>query len=357
MKYWYGLLGFVSVMAILGVGVLVAWPVAQPKTATPATKNITLSQKTVKAALSTNRSVTPATTLTFVGDIMLDRYVRTTINQHSPTWPFEKVRQELVGDLVVGNLEGPITNSPSVATNTNLIFTFDPKHTSGLVDAGFTHLSLANNHTLNFDESGLANTRSVLNEKGLHNFGDPKNRNGFSLTIELNNHRVTLIGYHGLVSGRDNVVTEIQQAKSKKDLVIVVPHWGNEYQLRASTKQTDDAHTFIDAGADLIIGAHPHVIQPIEVYRGKMIFYSLGNFLFDQYFSPATQRGLLVRFTLDDGVILAALIPVVIRSGQVQLPDPAERDTILSSLAHNSTVTTDLKNNISRGRLTLPFVP
>lgn len=356
MKYWYGLLGLVGVTAILGIGVLVITSSLQ-SSVTPSTVNVTLPKvKSMNAIVSTNAAATPTTTLTFVGDVMLDRYVRTTIEKNSPAWPFEKIQSELIGDLVIGNLEGPITSNPTVATNTNLVFTFDPKHVPGLVTAGFTHFSLANNHTLNFGQAGLENTRENLSKNALQYFGDPKNRDGFSMTYEINGHRVTMIGYHGLVSGRDSIIAEIQQAKSEKNLVIVMPHWGNEYQTTASTKQTNDAHAFIDAGADLIVGAHPHVIQPIEIYQGKMIFYSLGNFLFDQYFSEPTQRGLVVRFTLDDSVISAALIPTVIRAGQVQLPTPAERDTILSAIAKDSTVDEITRKNIATGRLTLPLL-
>ncbi|TSC67981.1 MAG: hypothetical protein G01um101466_589, partial [Parcubacteria group bacterium Gr01-1014_66] len=101
-----------------------------------------------------------------------------------------------------------------------------------------------------------------------------------------------------------------QFAEDPQRIVIISIHWGDEYTLRANSRQRMIAHTLIDDGADLIIGHHPHVVQDIEQYRDAFIFYSLGNFVFDQYFSHATQEGLLVRFLFEKDFLSAALLPI-----------------------------------------------
>lgn len=286
---------------------------------------------------------------------MLDRHVRETIVKNGPAFPFEKIRSELNGDIVLGNLEGPFTDRASVATNDRLIFTFDPALAPVLSQVGFTTLSLANNHTLNFGQAGLDATRETLATAKLGSFGDPANKHGFGLTQSINERRIAFIGYQGLMTGRDTMLDDIREAKTSGLFVVVMAHWGNEYQLTPSTKQIADAHAFIDAGADLIIGAHPHVIQPFEVYREKFIAYSLGNFLFDQYFSPDTLQGLMLRLTFDDDVLGVELVPLVTVAGQVTRLDGAKRDTLLERLATTTTISSDLKNQIRKGRLTLSY--
>ena len=100
---------------------------------------------------------------------------------------------------------------------------------------------------------------------------------------------------HGFAAAKEDIL----KARSQADLVVLYAHWGEEYRERPGQTIEEQAHQLIEAGADLIIGSHPHVIQSTELYQGKKIYYSLGNFLFDQYFSPETQKGLLVVLTID----------------------------------------------------------
>ncbi len=346
------MLGIIGTLSIAGIAVMV-WPWPEPSPVS-VTTNSQVTARAITTTINPAPAPSPTTTLTFVGDVMLDRYVRTTINQHDADWPFAKIQPELIGHAVIGNLEGPITTNSSVATDTRLIFTFDPKHIAGLADSGFTHFSLANNHTLNFGPAGLDATRATLSTNGLKFFGDPKNRLGFDLSEKIGGLPIALIGYHGLVNGRDSVITEVQAAHLANVFVIVIAHWGNEYQALPSAKQTTDAHALIDAGADLIIGAHPHVVQPLEIYRDKLIVYSLGNFLFDQYFSEATERGIIARITIDEEFITAELIPTVTVAGQIERLASPPRETMLTALAQSSLVPDTQKPAISRGRLTLP---
>lgn len=353
MKWWIIALGFTGILALAGVGFLVLQP--HPAPALPAQSSV--KAQPAQPPINTEESAIAEKTisLTFVGDIMLDRYVRTTIDAHTPLWPFEKILSELIGDAVIGNLEGPFTDQPSVATNEHLIFTFDPSHAIGLRQAGFTDLSLANNHTLNFGATGLASTRTTLETQGLRYFGDPSNQTTYSRTVRTNDRSLTFVGYHGLVSGLDRILAEVRAAKETGATVIVMAHWGNEYKDTASSKQVQDAHALIEAGADIIIGAHPHVIQPIEIYHNKLIIYSLGNFLFDQYFSPETVRGLVLHLALNQDALSVQIVPVITVRGQIEKMSSPDRDALLVELAKTSTISSSLANDLSRGLFTLPF--
>ncbi len=355
MRFWYAVIGLVSIITVTVMAWLVLSPTPRPTRAIAAPQHVAKKITAVVIPPKTS-AVDHALTITAVGDIMLDRYVRETVRKNGPSFPFGKIQSELNGDIVLGNLEGPFTDQASVATNDHLIFTFDPALAPSLYDVGFTTLSLANNHALNFGQTGLTTTRQILTNAKLESFGDPGNKHGFGVTQEINGRRIAFIGYHGLVTGRDNILDDIREAKVNGLFVIVMSHWGVEYQLTPSAKQIADAHALVDAGADLIIGAHPHVVQPFEIYREKFIAYSLGNFLFDQYFSSDTLEGLLLRLTFDNNVVGIELIPLVTVNGQVTRLDGARRDTLLERLASSSTVSSKLQEQMRHGRLTIDYV-
>ena len=113
------------------------------------------------------------------------------------------------------------------------------------------------------------------------------------------------------------------------DFIIVFAHWGIEYKDKETKEQVVLGHELIDAGADLIIGSHPHVIQPIEIYKNKAIFYSLGNFIFDQGFSKATKEGLGVRVVLEKNQITFKLIGLEINKNKLSFP---EKETFQSRM-------------------------
>lgn len=287
--------------------------------------------------------------LTAVGDIMLDRDVRAVIDRQGLAAIITPVRPLLKGNVVVGNLEGPFTRNRSVAGNTYLRFTFDPKWAPVLRQSGFTSLSLANNHTLNFGQAGLTSTREILRDANLRYFGDPNNFGGRSIIHRLNGTRVALVGYHGLVPGLDGVIREIKIVHARADVVIVFPHWGAEYQLGFQPRLQREARMLIDAGADMVLGGHPHVVEPMEIYKGKFIAYSLGNFLFDQYWSTETQRGLLVRLNALEKKVTIRLYPLTMRRGLVSPAPAAVRSAMLNRLADTSQVSAAQRDGIRRG--------
>ena len=238
----------------------------------------------------------------FVGDIMLDRNVGKSADADGVASLFSTSTIDLFADADarVANLEGAVTTNPSIARVNNKIlhFTFDPGVTKQVLDLlHISAVSLANNHTFDFGSSGYAETRGRVEASGVAVFGHPYNATSSIATVlTVNDKTLCLAGFHSLYDADTVPVTgEITALRPYCWRIIVFAHWGEEYQERSNAAQQSAAHEFIDAGADLVVGAHPHVVQEYEVYKHKAIFYSLGNFMFDQNFSWGTTHGLAVR--------------------------------------------------------------
>lgn len=253
-------------------------------------------------------SVSPQTQISmiFAGDIMLDRNVYNAIvrNGGNYEFPFLKIAPELAKyDLRAANLEGPITATAfNMKRAQAMSFTFNPKTAPALAKY-FDVVSLANNHTFNFQQKGLDWTKKALLDAGVEYFGDPLNRSGYvGRVIEKDGFKIGLVGYHAFAQPEKVSLPVIEKAikdlKTKSDVVIVMPHWGVEYKSTPSAAQIAAGHRFIDAGADIVIGGHPHVVETVETYKGHPIYYSLGNFIFDQYFSKETMQGIMVEVRL-----------------------------------------------------------
>ncbi|MEK7184564.1 MAG: CapA family protein [Patescibacteria group bacterium] len=233
------------------------------------------------------------------GDMMLDRNVSNNIKRIGFDKFFAGMKDMITdADIAVVNLEGPFTDYPSITTslkNRALQFTFDPTLAPKLAELGFDILGLANNHTLNFGKSGLEQTRRYIGNAGMIYYGEPFNKDEISTIITKNGIKIAFVGFHEFnYINFENIFAEIKKLRPDVDILIVTPHWGVEYQKEPTVKMTELAQSFIDSGADMVIGAHPHIIGDIGIYKGKKIYYSLGNFVFDQYFSEETMKGLAV---------------------------------------------------------------
>jgi len=296
--------------------------------------------------------------LFILGDMMLDRGVRERMGKYGIEYLFAGIKELLLGhDIVVGNLEGPFTDFKSKTMgvkNAPLEFTFDPSMIPMLKNFGFTLFSLANNHTANFGQDGLKQTRQYLFENNIGYFGDPFNAQEVSKTVKVNGLKIAFVGFHEFTyQNLSLVLAEITKMKAETDLVIVFPHWGVEYNKKATRNQQELAHAFIDAGADLVVGAHPHVIEPIEIYKNKPIFYSLGNFVFDQDFSYDTTHGLVLELLYRKNKSVYRLIPISVIKSEVKIATEPDRMTMLDSLADLSQVPEDLKVQIRSGEIVL----
>lgn len=298
-----------------------------------------------------------ATILAF-GDMMLDRNVRKAINAHDAEYPFLPIKRLLMGnDIVVANAEGPFTSHTSKTLNIlngPLTFTFDPALLPTLKKLGFTLFSQANNHTLNFKKQGLEDSERAIEKTGLNWFGDPLNENLHSFTTTIRGQKIAFVGYHEFAyQGFTTVLAEIRALKKSGNFVIVYPHWGMEYNRDATATQIQTAHAFVDAGADAVIGSHPHVIEPIEIYKNKAIFYSLGNFIFDQDFSQRTREGLALGIALTPQKVSYYLFPMDIQNAQASLMVYDKRSTVLSDIAGHSYVQNTVKKEINNGIVTV----
>ncbi len=270
-------------------------------------------------------------TLLFGGDLMFDRSIRTAMRRRGNDFPLTPLKDIFSkSDLVVANLEGPITENATksegseIGSRENYFFTFDPSVAETLKDAGVGMVNLGNNHILNFGEEGVAQTKKYLEASGVGYFGVPTDTENRYWVRDINGMRIAFVNYNQFVSdGKEKALSDIAEAKTRSDFIVLYTHWGKEYVSTLPVIK-DLAHAFIDAGVDLIIGSHPHVVQEHEVYQGKTIYYSLGNLVFDQYDSDATRNGLLVRVSIDVKTKEASFeeAPVTMKSnGQTILTD------------------------------------
>jgi len=282
-------------------------------------------------------------TLLFVGDVMLSRGIDYMVRKHGNgdfSYPFLKIADFLRdADLLFGNLEGPISER---GKNQGSIYSFraKPQAVQGLKFAGFDILSVVNNHILDWGRVALIDTLDILKTNGIASAGAGRNyaEANEPAIINFEDTRIAFFAYTNLVSKSfsatkdsagisffdlERVKKSIAETRAETDIIIVSLHWGEEYKTKASDFQKKLAHELIDAGADLIIGHHPHVAQEVEQYRGKRIAYSLGNFVFDQNFSEDTRRGLMLKVTVQDKKI-STVQPISIKFSPTFQPELAE---------------------------------
>lgn len=301
------------------------------------------------------------TTLVFGGDVMLSRVVGQKMAKYGDwTWPFLNVAPVMsAGDLAIINLESPFTNGGNHLVKTgSFSFNADPEAVAGLKLAGIDVVSLANNHILNQGVKGIEDTKKILIANGIYSAGAGLNADeAYQPAIkEINGLK---FGFLGFAYPNDNSVATASSAglanldiaamvkavtglKARVDVVIILMHAGTEYVSRPNGQQTAFARAAIDAGADLIIGHHPHWTQTTEIYRGKPILYSLGNLIFDQMWSTETQEGALARAVwVDKKLEKIEIIPIIIRDyGQAVITtSTTERHRVLDRMGlENNTI-------------------
>jgi len=281
-------------------------------------------------------------TILITGDIMLDRGVENLINQNSIYYPFQKISQFLRGvDIVFGNLEGPVVNNPPEFSANSLRFAFNPEVIEGASWSNFNLFSLANNHILDMEKDGLEKTKDWLRKYQINFVGNPLSGSSDNLDSSFSKDNITFLAFNQIfpfMVKEEEIIETVKLVKSLNPdkFLIVSLHWGEEYQLVSSSAQQKLAHQTIEAGADLIIGHHPHVVQNIEMYQGKLIFYSLGNFIFDQYFSLDAQQGLAVGLEIYSDRLICRLFPLQINLSQPSLMDQNKTREFLRKLAQRS---------------------
>jgi len=294
-----------------------------------APKSTAIENPQQKSSGQNAETIKPITVL-FLGDMMFDRKVEVAMEKSGFFYPFEKMGDFLRNnDFVFANLEGPISENPPKFSLSAMTFAFSAKIIEPLVQSNFKILSLANNHTLNMYQKGLDETKQLLTRAGIDWVGEPLDCSERAI---IKDNLVFLAFNKTFLDCKDEKIQEIVKATRESNsskFLIVAMHWGEEYKTQSSQAQKDLAHKIIDSGADLIVGSHPHVVEDIEQYKGKMIFYSLGNFVFDQYFSQDTQQGLAIRLEIYGSKIIYRIFPLDIILSQPQLMEKTQAEEFL----------------------------
>ena len=252
----------------------------------------------------------PELDITAVGDIMLGRSVGRKLQKAgSYKYAFSAVEDVLKqGDIVFANLESPITASThGLSPDKKIVLKSSPDAVEAIVSGGFNLLSLSNNHIMDYYDTGLYDTMALLDKSGIIHSGAGKNREEAArpVLMEKNGYKIGLLSYTDMadivyegepsisfaagddkagVIPRDYETARqaIANLRGSVDLLIVSLHWGVEESFTVAPEQIDFARKLLDDGADMILGHHPHQFQGIEIYKGKPILYSMGNFMFDQ---------------------------------------------------------------------------
>ncbi|MDD5328653.1 MAG: CapA family protein [Sulfuricella sp.] len=253
--------------------------------------------------------------LIFAGDVMLDDGPGRVIQSgRDPLAPFAAALA--AADYRIGNLECSVATVGHAIDNKIYTFRAHPR-VMNVLRGRFDALGVANNHSGDYGQAAFVQTLSLLEQNGIAAFGGGRDlaRAHAPLWIERKGLRIAVLGYDefkprsfeagpdwaGVAWSEDSqVVADIRAARAAgADLVIPFMHWGWERELDPSERQRQLARTMIDAGADMVIGGHPHVTQGAEYYKGRLIVYSLGNFVFDGFETAETRRGWLLRLTVD----------------------------------------------------------
>ncbi len=228
--------------------------------------------------------------LVFVGDIMLSRSIETQMVRHNDwSYPFEHVGDFLKkADLTFGNFENPVSTR---GNNVGSIYSFrvDPQALQGVTDSGFDVLSIANNHIWDWGPEAFADTISLLQANGVTPVGGGNDFGTVHTPVvkDVKGTKIAFLAYTRLVPGFlsrvdsvpavayptvEQIAFDVGVAKTMADLVVVSFHWGDEYQTQHNAEQQEWAHAAIDAGADLVVGHHPHVVQEVERYNTRSGF-------------------------------------------------------------------------------------
>jgi len=269
-------------------------------------------------------------TLSFAGDVTMGNDMGSTggytfdgefINQNKDySYFFKNVKSIFENDdISIVNLEGPLTTSTSGNTEKQFAFKGDPTYVNILKEGNIEAVGIANNHSLDYFEKGLEDTKNVLDSNGIKYAGM-----GEKAIIESKGIKVGLLAYNGWDSNYNDkflegIKNDIKELKKETDLVTVYFHWGIEKENYPTKVQKDFAHFRVDNGDDLVMGSHPHVLQGIESYpnkegKEKIIAYSLSNFCFGGNKNPSDKDSMIYQqtFNFEDGKLIGSEKPNII---------------------------------------------
>ena len=269
----------------------------------------------------------PPYSVIVAGDIMLGGRAKRSVIEHGPDYPFAAVLPLLRrSPIVVGNLEGPFAEKARKLRR-NFSYRVDPALASALARAGINVLTLANNHLLDCGRSGVLETLEILAREGLAPLGAGVNEEEAHRPVirQAGRLRIGLLGYYwnrrtaatadkpgSAMDPDESLEADIRALQERADRIVVVFHWGVPYLRDPSAEDRAKARLAIDLGADAVVGHHPHVIQPFEVYHGRPIFFSVGNFAFGSGNSLA--EGMLVGIRFEEASTIVSAYPLYVKN-------------------------------------------
>lgn len=297
---------------------------------------ITLLAFAVPAAASEPALADDSFTIAAVGDLMLGNRTEPFLKEFGPDYPFAEVKPFFEqADVVVGNLESPISTRGTAVENKKFTLRAGPIAAQALVAAGIRVVTLANNHSMDFGPLALQDTLEQLDENNILYSGagmDLDDARAPAL-LKVKGKTIAFLSYSltfpleffasakrpGTAPGyKEYMKADIEKARTVADFVVVSIHWGAELMLAAKDYQIALGHDCINWGADLVLGHHPHVLQEIELYKGKLIAYSLGNFVFGSE-SNRTNTSMILLLTFQGkSLVRVTAVPLDVNNYRVK---------------------------------------
>ncbi|MBN1481706.1 CapA family protein [candidate division KSB1 bacterium] len=280
-------------------------------------------------------STEPTITLAAAGDLMMSSWIIDVVNEQGVDFPFDSTRDFIeTADVAIANLEAPLTAQGERFADKKYTFKVPPHFVTGIANAGFDVVTMANNHIVDFGCEGIVNTFIALQEAGIYfcGAGDNREQACAPTIMDVNGMKIAFIGFSmtypeefwatttrcGTCYPTEEVLYQsITEAERMADLTVVSFHWGAEKYSSPRAYQMAYGRLAIDFGADLVLGHHPHVLQGLEIYKGKLIAYSLGNYVFASYSNSAT-TSMILRVKFDStGLLLGRIIPINVYNAEV----------------------------------------
>jgi poly-gamma-glutamate capsule biosynthesis protein CapA/YwtB (metallophosphatase superfamily) len=305
----------------------------------------------------------PMTSIVAVGDIMIGSHVAYFLNKFGVGYPFDSTRQILIsGDATIGNLEAPFSKT-GTQFEKEFAFKIHPKYARGLPAAGFDVFTLANNHTMDFGKDALINTMRTLDTLGIGHCGAGVSYSESKKPALFTKDGITFafLGYSctfpkefwarhdsaGTCSPNESdMVESIRACKKIADYTIASFHWGQELRDTPKDYQIYLAHLAIDAGADLILGHHPHILQGMEIYKNRLIIYSLGNFTFGAYSENAKESMIVKVYLTYAGLAYARVYPLSVYNNDVNFqPKVVDGQQAQGIFTHLNEISAALNNH------------
>lgn len=310
-------------------------------------------------------SSTETVIISLAGDVFMDGSLKSLIDKNGTDYPWEKVKEYFQNDdITIINLETSITTRGEKWKDKLYNFRSDPKNLKAMKEAGVEVVNLANNHSLDYGYEGFLDTLDYLDRHEIKRVGGGKNKEEAlqGAILEKKGVKVGVLGFSrvvphvdwyatdkrpGIVGAYDahinQILNRVKEMKDDVDILVVSIHWGEEGSSMPRQKEIDLARKLVDNGVDIVVGHHPHVLQPIEIYKGKPIFYSLGNFIFTSKSEIARETMIAQVVFKDKKIDKVHIIPCTIESGR---PIPVSDERRLEKIKYLNNISKDYNTRI-----------